>query len=132
VIKSELLKKPIAGLYFKRLGCIPVNRASPILAIKTLVRYGMEAHRAGNNILIFPNGTRDSTGNQAGYKSGIYAIYKEVRAPVVPVRVNSGVYWPRRSFRKIPGTITLDFKDAIMPGLSKDAFFAEFEAKMAS
>ncbi|MDR1609514.1 MAG: 1-acyl-sn-glycerol-3-phosphate acyltransferase [Holosporales bacterium] len=130
VIKRELLRKPIAGLYFKRLGCIPIDRSSPVLAIKTLVKYGMGAHQAGHNILIFPNGTRDSSGAQAEYKGGIYAIYKATGAPVVPVSVNSGSHWPRRSFRKIPGTIVLDFKEAIPPGLEKAAFFAEFETRM--
>jgi 1-acyl-sn-glycerol-3-phosphate acyltransferase len=130
VIKRELLKKPIAGLYFRRLGCIPIDRSSPVLAIKTLVKYGGEAHRSGNNILIFPNGTRDSAGTQVEYKGGIYAIYKATGAQVVPVGINSGTHWPRRSFRKIPGTIVLDFKEAIPPGLERSAFFAEFEARM--
>ncbi|MDR2458785.1 MAG: 1-acyl-sn-glycerol-3-phosphate acyltransferase [Holosporales bacterium] len=130
VIKHELLRKPIAGLYFKRLGCIPIDRSSPVLAIKALVKHGVKAHRAGNNILIFPNGTRDSSGAQAEYKGGIYAIYKATGASAVPVSVNSGSHWPRRSFRKVPGTIVLDFKDAIPPGLERAAFFAEFEARM--
>jgi 1-acyl-sn-glycerol-3-phosphate acyltransferase len=130
VVKRELLRKPIAGLYFRRLGCIPIDRSSPVLAIKTLVKHGVEAHRAGNNILIFPNGTRDSSGAQTEYKGGIYAIYKATGAPVVPVSVNSGSHWSRRSFRKIPGTIVLDFKEAIHPDLERAAFFAEFEARI--
>jgi 1-acyl-sn-glycerol-3-phosphate acyltransferase len=130
VIKRELLKKPVAGLYFKRLGCIPIDRSSPVLAIKTLVKYCVGAHSAGNNILIFPNGTRDSAGAQVEYKGGIYAIYKATGAHVVPVSVNSGAHWPRMSFRKIPGTIVLDLKEAIPPGLERAEFFAEFESRM--
>ncbi|MDR1365203.1 MAG: 1-acyl-sn-glycerol-3-phosphate acyltransferase [Holosporales bacterium] len=130
VIKRELLKKPIAGMYFRRIGCIPIDRSSPISAIKTLVKRGGEAYRIGKNILIFPNGTRGDAANQTEYKSGIYAIYKATGAPVVPVKVNSGLCWPHKSFRKAPGTIALDFKDTITPGLERAEFFAEFEAKM--
>jgi 1-acyl-sn-glycerol-3-phosphate acyltransferase len=130
VIKEELLKYPIACVYFKRLGCIPINRSSPILSIKTLLKYGKMAHQAGRNILIFPNGTRGDTSTQTEYKSGIYALYKTLGIPVMPAKVNSGEHWSRRSFKKIPGTIVIDFKDPIEPGLSKDDFFHIFEIRM--
>ena len=130
VIKQELLNKPIAGLYFKRLGCIPIDRSSPIKAIKTLLKYGNEAYKLGKSILIFPNGTRSSVDEHVEYKSGIFALYKSLNIPVIPVHVNSGEHWGRNSFKKIPGTINLDFKDPINPGLDKDAFLEEFENSM--
>jgi len=130
VVKKELLKKPIAGIYMKRLGCIPVDRESPVKAIKTLIKYSKIAYDAGKSILIFPNGTRSSDGEHTEYKSGIYAIYRSLEIPVVPAHVNSGKYWPRNSFKKNPGTIILDFKTPIYPGLSKDEFFKEFEKKL--
>lgn len=132
VIKKELLDKPIAGLYFKRLGCIPIDRSSPIKAIKTLLKSGSEAYKNGKSILIFPNGTRASADEHVEYKSGIYALYKSLNIPVIPAHVNSGEHWARNSFRKIPGTINLDFKCAIQPELSKDEFFAEFEKSIDS
>lgn len=130
VIKKELLNKPIAGLYFKRLGCIPIDRASPIKAIKTLITSGSEAYKNGKSILIFPNGTRASANEQVEYKSGIYALYKALQIPVIPAHVNSGEHWARNSFKKIPGTINLDFKKPIVPGLDKAAFFDELENKI--
>lgn len=130
VIKKELLKKPIAGLYFNRLGCIPVDRESPVKAIKTLLKFGTEAYKRGKSILIFPNGTRASVDEHVEYKSGIYALYKSLTVPVVPAHVDSGKYWGRNSFKKVPGTIHLEFKEPIAPGLSKEEFFEEFERKM--
>ncbi|MBQ3945103.1 MAG: 1-acyl-sn-glycerol-3-phosphate acyltransferase [Alphaproteobacteria bacterium] len=130
VIKKELLNKPIAGLYFKKLGCIPIDRSSPIKAIKTLMISGTEAYENGNSILIFPNGTRASSHELVEYKSGIYALYKTLQIPVIPAHVNSGEHWARNSFRKIPGTIQLDFKPPIAPGLDKSEFFDKFEKEI--
>ena len=127
VIKKELLDKPIAGLYFKKLGCIPIDRSSPIKAIKTLLKSGSEAYKSGKSILIFPNGTRASADEHVEYKSGIFALYKSLNIPVIPVHVNSGEHWARNSFQKISGTIKLDFKCAIQPGLSNEEFFKVFE-----
>ena len=47
--------------------------------------------------------------------------------PVVPVALNSGLFWSRRAFRKYPGTITVEFLPPIAPGLAKRAFLAELE-----
>jgi 1-acyl-sn-glycerol-3-phosphate acyltransferase len=130
VIKKELLKIPIVNLYFKRLGCLPVDRSSPVSSIKSLLRYGGLANQNCESILIFPNGTRSSASENAEYKSGIFALYKSLGIPVIPVHVDSGKYWSRKSFRKIRGTIILDFKRPISPGLDKSEFFRTFEERL--
>jgi 1-acyl-sn-glycerol-3-phosphate acyltransferase len=38
---------------------------------------------------------------------------------VVPAALDSGRFWPRRSFLKRPGTITLEFLEPIPPGLPR-------------
>jgi 1-acyl-sn-glycerol-3-phosphate acyltransferase len=130
VVKQQLMHKPIAGTYIRKLDCIPVDRDSPVKAIKTLLKGATEAFEAGKSILIFPNGTRASADEHVEYKSGIYAIYRKLGIPVIPAHVDSGKHWPRNAFRKIPGTIHLDFKPPIQPGLSKEEFFAEFEKRI--
>jgi 1-acyl-sn-glycerol-3-phosphate acyltransferase len=130
VVKKELLKKPIAGLYFKRLECIPVDRASPVTAIKTLLKHGKSAVQKGKSILIFPNGTRASNNDNIEYKSGIFALYKTLEIPVIPVKVDSGQCWSKQSLKKAPGIITLDFRKIITVGASKKDFFAKFEARI--
>ncbi|MDR2074783.1 MAG: 1-acyl-sn-glycerol-3-phosphate acyltransferase [Holosporales bacterium] len=127
VIKKELLDIPVAGLYFKRLNCIAIDRSAPMKAIKDLMKFGRESVNRGLSILIFPNGTRSSENGETEFKSGIYAMYKYLKVPVVPTHVNSGKYWPRRSFAKNPGTIHLSFKEPIPPGLSKEEFTERFK-----
>lgn len=126
VIKKELLDLPIAGLYFRRLGCIPIDRSSPIVAIKTLIKSSDIAKIKKQNILIFPNGTRSADDEHTEYKVGIYAIYNYLNIPVIPVHVDSGKCWARKSFIKNPGTITLKFNKPIDPGLSKEEFMNVF------
>jgi 1-acyl-sn-glycerol-3-phosphate acyltransferase len=130
VVKKELLNIPIAGLYFRRMGCIPVDRKSPVSSIRSLLKYGKIANENNESILIFPNGTRSSVDEKAEYKSGVFSLYKSTGMPVVPVHVNSGTYWPRRSFKKTSGTIIISFKYPILPGLNKDEFFKEFEKRI--
>ncbi len=44
------------------------------------------------------------------------------RVPCVPVALNSGLFWPRRSLIRRPGTIIVEFLDPIPPGLPKGEF----------
>ena len=130
VVKKELLNVPIAGLYFKRLKCIPVNRSSPVSSIKDLLKYGKESVEKGISVLIFPNGTRADFNEEVEYKSGLYALYKSLKVPVIPAYVNSGKFWPRRSFKKHKGTIILSFKTPIQTELSKEEFMQAFSLSM--
>ena len=48
--------------------------------------------------------------------------------PCVPVALNSGLFWPRRAFRRLPGTIVAEFLPPIPPGLDKDAFLQRLQS----
>jgi 1-acyl-sn-glycerol-3-phosphate acyltransferase len=126
VVKKELLNVPVAGLYFKKLNCIAIDRSSPVRAIRDLMKFGKESVNNGSSILIFANGTRSSVDEEVEFKSGIYAMYKYLNVPVVPANVDSGKCWPRRSFSKNPGTIHLRFGKPIPPGLAKQDFIKKF------
>ena len=41
--------------------------------------------------------------------------------------LNSGLYWPRRSFRLSPGTVVFQFLPAIPPGLARADFSVRLE-----
>ena len=47
-----------------------------------------------------------------------------MKAPVVPVALNAGVFWPRRTFLRYPGTIVMEILPPIEPGLSDEVFKA--------
>ncbi len=73
--------------------------------------------------MIFPEGTRRPVGAEPNYKFGVAHMYEILNSPVVPVAINAGVFWPRRTFLKYPGTIVMEFLPPIQPGLPKDEFF---------
>lgn len=103
---------------------IPLSRAKKkgSQSLKTLLQEADRAIQNGQQILIFPEGTRSTPGEPSTYQSGIASLYLHLNLPVVPVALNSGVYWPRRHFLKYPGCITVSFLKPIFPGLSRHDF----------
>ena len=81
----------------------------------------------GRLIVIFPEGTRRAPGAAPAYKFGVAHLYAETGVACLPVALNSGLFWPRRSFRRYPGTIIVEILDPIAPGLSKQQLAAELE-----
>jgi 1-acyl-sn-glycerol-3-phosphate acyltransferase len=130
VLKRELLFLPLFGLYLQKAGHIAVDRSAGAAALKKMLAAAKRRRDQGRDILIFPEGTRVAVGSHRPYQPGVAALYGQLGLPVVPVALNSGLYWGRRSFRKKPGTITLEFLPAIPPGLPRRAFMAELEKRM--
>ena len=69
---------------------------------RTRAKTEVERHR---QLIIFPEGTRRAPGAEPKYKFGVAHLYSEIGVPCLPVALNSGLFWPRRSFRRYPGTI---------------------------
>ncbi len=89
-----------------------------------------KAVASGRPIAIFPEGTRTAVGARRPYHPGVAALYTQLGVPLVPVAVNSGLFWGRRSFLKRPGRIILEFLPAIPPGLPRRRVMAELEARI--
>jgi 1-acyl-sn-glycerol-3-phosphate acyltransferase len=85
---------------------------------------------AGHQLIVFPEGTRVGLGESHPYQPGIAALYARIEAPVIPVALDAGRFWPRRSAIKRPGTITLSFLPAMPKGLDRRAFMTELEARL--
>jgi len=130
VLKRELLYLPLFGIYLLRAGMIPVDRRGRASALKGMQAAAKRRREEGRDLLIFPEGTRVAPGHHQAYQPGVAALYGHLDLPVVPVALNSGVFWGRRSFIKKPGTITLEFLPAIEPGLARKAFMAELENRL--
>jgi 1-acyl-sn-glycerol-3-phosphate acyltransferase len=127
VLKRELLWVPLFGLYLARAGLIAVDRQGGSKALRKMVAAAKAVAAAGRPIVIFPEGTRVAPDQQRPYQPGVAALYSQLGVPVVPVALNSGLFWRRRSFWKRPGTITLEFLPPIAPGLPRKVFLARLE-----
>lgn len=129
ILKRELMWIPLFGWCLWKAQMIPVNRGArgPALAVMT-ERAKAEVRRGrGRQIVIFPEGTRRPPGAEPQYKYGVAFLYAETGVPCVPVALNSGLFWPRRSFRRFPGTVVVQVCDPIGPGLEKADFMAKLQ-----
>ncbi|MEN3792912.1 1-acyl-sn-glycerol-3-phosphate acyltransferase [Fulvimarina sp. MAC3] len=123
ILKKELLSIPLFGQYARLMGMIPVDRKKRGGAIASMLENARVAAAAGRQIVIFPEGTRSEPGSAPDYRQGIYRLYETLDLPVVPVALNSGLYWPRHDVRRWPGTAHAEFLELIHPGLSRMDFF---------
>jgi 1-acyl-sn-glycerol-3-phosphate acyltransferase len=129
VLKAELLMIPIIGWYLMRVGMIAIDRQGGARALKGMLAAARRAVSAGRPIVIFPEGTRTAPGDKKPYHPGTAALYAHLGLPVIPVALNSGLYWGRRHFVKRPGRIVIEFLPAIAPGLDRYAFASELERR---
>ena len=130
VLKRELLFVPIVGWAMARVGNIAVARGDGAAALRGLVRQAKAAIADGRSILTFPEGTRTPVGSQRPYQVGTAALYRQLGVPVVPVALNSGLFWGRRQFIKWPGVIDVEVLPAIPPGLGREAFMATLRERI--
>jgi 1-acyl-sn-glycerol-3-phosphate acyltransferase len=123
ILKRELTRIPFFGWCLTKLEMIPVDRGGRARALAQVARRAkIELGEKGRQLLIFPEGTRRAPGAPPAYKFGVAHLYGELSVPCVPVALNSGLFWPRRKFLRLPGTIRLEFLPAIPPGLPKAEF----------
>ena len=128
VLKRELADIPFFGKVTRMYGVIPVDREGGGAALRRMMRSAEEAIAAGRPIVIFPEGTRVSPGEQPPLQAGFAGLYRVLKLPVVPLAVDSGKLWPRRSFAKRPGTVTMRFGEPIPPGLRREEVEARVHA----
>jgi 1-acyl-sn-glycerol-3-phosphate acyltransferase len=130
ILKQEIGWIPFLGLYAFTTGMVSLNRKGGIKSFKKMIQDTKNRFASKRSLVIFPEGTRTTAGQRGVYKSGVYSLYQALGCEVVPVALNSGLFWPRRSFLKRPGTIVLEFLPPIKAGLPKDQFMQTLEEKI--
>ncbi len=120
VLKKELLRVPFIGWGLGAMKMISIDRAAGKNALDQVVTQGRERLKQGFYVIIFPEGTRVAPGQKRRYKPGGAYLATRVGCKVVPVAHNSGELWPRQSFLKKPGTVTVSIGPAFdATGLSE-------------
>ncbi len=117
VLKQELLNIPLWGSFAARTRMIPINRSAGGEAVPAMLAKAREAAAEGRPIVIFPQGTRVAIGQQRPYRSGVVKIALATGLPIIPVALNSGLFWPKKLFGQRSGTITLQVLPPIPPDL---------------
>ncbi len=130
VLKRELMMIPFFGWYLKRGGLIGIDRAKRGTALTQLTPLVRQLIAQGRQFIIFPEGTRRPVGAPPHYKAGVAHLYYETGAICVPVALNTGLFWPRRSFWRPPGRIVIEFLEPILPGFDKETFMGLLQTRI--
>ncbi len=130
ILKKELLKIPLYGWWVKRVGNIVVDRKGGATALRAMRAETAKILSKGQQILIFPEGTRSPVGTRLPFHSGIAGIYTNADAPCIPVAHNSGEHWRFPGIDKVPGEITLRFLPPITPGLNRKIFLETLKSQI--
>ena len=124
IYKRELGQIPFFGWYLKKSKMIGVDREGGARSLIDMARRATEEVQLGRQLIIFPEGTRRPVEAPPDYKPGVAQIYAKCGAPCLPVALNSGLFWPRRTFLRYPGTLVVEFLDPLPPGLPRKEFIA--------
>lgn len=130
VIKQELVRVPCYGWELKNGSCIPIAREAGASSLKQVIRHSKVFLAAGQNLVIYPQGTRvplGATVEQYPYKPGFVSIFETTKYPIVPAALNAGLFWHKKQFLKNAGVITLRLLPAIPydPQKSKNELLQE-------
>ena len=135
ILKKELLSIPLWGAYLKKSGIIAIDRSTPEKALKSIEDGAVLMKNQGRPVIIFPQGTRvrpdENTGHKP-YKAGIARVQEATELPVIPMALNSGLFWPRGGWLKSPGTVIFEFLEPIAPGQDRKAMMRGLEEKVES
>ena len=107
VLKRELLWIPFFGWGLALMSPIAIDRARGPAALRQMARRGKERLEQGFWVVVFPEGTRVAPGRRRKYQLGGAWLAAYAGAPIVPVAHNAGRVWPRNSFLKFPGKVTV-------------------------
>jgi 1-acyl-sn-glycerol-3-phosphate acyltransferase len=130
VLKRELIFIPFIGWFIMRAGLVPIDRSAGASAMRRMLRAAEKAVEHGKQLLIFPEGTRVTPGEQLPYKPGVVGLYNHCNVPLVPMTLNSGYYWGKTRVRKDPGEIVFRYLPPIAPGLGKQELLATLRERI--
>src|SRR5882757_7466465 len=124
ILKRDLTWIPFFGWYLIKANMIGIDRDAGARSLKDMARRAALAVQRGRQLIIFPEGTRRPVDAEPQYKSGIGMIYVDCGVTCLPDALNSGLFWPRRTFMRYPGTLVVEFLDPLPAGLPRKEFLA--------
>tara|TARA_B110000438_G_scaffold229581_1_gene224389 strand:+ start:355 stop:975 length:621 start_codon:yes stop_codon:yes gene_type:complete len=131
ILKKELLRIPIFGLYLKKIKSIEIVRDTTTKDnLNFFDKVASIVKNEKRPLLIFPQGTRIKADERVPFKKGVGRIYEALNISCVPIALNSGYVWPKKGIIKYPGKITISLMEPIRPGLSRDEFIKNLEDKI--
>lgn len=128
IAKRELIDIPFFGRAAESIDTISIDRKLGAEAIPRMLEDARAKIAKGCRIVIYPEGTRKAPLADPDYRQGVTRLYYALNVPVIPVALNSGLYWGRNSLLIWPGTARAKFLEPILPGLDP----ADFAVRLRS
>ena len=130
ILKRELQWLPVFGWLTVKARMVPVDRGAGARALTALAERARLELADGRQLIVFPEGTRRPPGAEPRYTRGIAHLYASAGVPCVPIALNTGLFWPRRSLMLRSGKAVAQVLDPIPPGLDRDAFFERLKSEI--
>ncbi len=131
ILKKELLKIPLFGLYLKKIKSIAIIRDTTTKDnLNFFEKVATVVKDENRPLLIFPQGTRVKIDEIVPFKKGVGRIYEALDISCIPIALNSGNVWPKKGIVKHPGKIIISILEPIKPGLNRDEFITNLENKI--
>ena len=112
VMKKELFRIPVFGWGLALMSPIAIDRSAGKKAVDQIVDQGNKKLNQGRWVIVFPEGTRIPPGVESKFKMGAFVFASRISHPVLPIAHNAGEFWPKHSFIKYPGTITVSIGES--------------------
>ncbi len=128
IMKRTVLLLPVVGWFLYASGHLPIDRAANANTLRKMLKLMQRAKAQGRHVLIFPEGTRVPVGEAPPLQVGVLGLARQGKLQIVPVSLDSGKVWPKNSFRKYPGVISVRFHPPLPPELDKKNMLAALHA----
>ena len=133
ILKKELLKIPLFGLYLKKIGSISIDRDKATKEnLKFFDKIKQSISKYNRPLIIFPQGTRSLPDERPPFKKGAGRIYEELKIKCQPVAINSGNVWPKNGKMSSNKYITISILQPIDYGMDKDSFIKKLQNNIYS
>jgi 1-acyl-sn-glycerol-3-phosphate acyltransferase len=134
IAKRELKWVPFLGQLIWFMDFIFINRQNRSKAIESL-RQAAARIRKGQNVVIFPEGTRTPDGHLQDFKKGGFALARDAGVPIVPVALRGGfAVLPKGARSMAPGRYTVIFGTPVQPELeqTRETLMEEVRARISA
>ena len=123
ILKNELLRIPVFGMYLKKIGSISIDRdkiSKENLGFSDKIKSVINS--SNRPIIIFPQATRMAVEDRTPFKKGVSRIYEDLQIKCQPVAINSGNIWPKSGKLKPNGILVVSILKEIEPGMERKDF----------
>ena len=123
ILKKELLRIPVFGMYLKKIGSISIDRdkiSKENLGFSDKIKSVINS--SNRPIIIFPQATRMAVEDRAPFLKGVSRIYEDLQIKCQPVAINSGNIWPKSGKLKPNGILVVSILKEIEPGMERKDF----------